>query len=321
MHLSPPSPREVPAAGSSDRSIEFQWGLIAEEDGRGILAVPADGMSWVGSGDLAIREAESGTKLVLRCRESVRLSKGTAASGSLTGRIGASDLQRATDLCGALERAEVEADPYESEIERDLEYEEWLDGWVRPARVALEARAEAVGESGVARPMNEDNPVTRGELKPFVRPMSVPTRALRRARWAASLLFVLSLGLAGGWYAERSTPLRNPVIGFLYEGATRGGAAGPVIELTKEATRFTLYLSVPPGPEYPTYELRIERDGAEVASVEGLVPARVETDVYVITELAADPFESGDYTVSLLGSRSEGPVEVALYAMRVTVDD
>lgn len=117
-----------------------EW-LVLEEEGGGagwLLVVPADTHPLAGSGDVEVPAKEAGGPLSLRCRHGERVSSGLLARGQRTGRLGEVALERVRAKRRALEAGEgAVGTVLEREVDEELEYQDWIDDVVAPAREVL----------------------------------------------------------------------------------------------------------------------------------------------------------------------------------------
>lgn len=174
-----------------------EWVVLAREPGR-LLAVPADGGTLLGSGDLALADSAAAGPLTLRCRFAVCLETGGLETGGLeTGGLGVevidprrrtavlapSDVARAHDRWLQISEGVFTGSVLGREVDEDPEYQDWLDEVVRPAHRALSELT--------ARPVPRRSAHWGGWSRSAV------------LRIAASLLVVTSALLAATWLWHR----------------------------------------------------------------------------------------------------------------------
>lgn len=134
----PPAPGDLFTLPDSG-AFGVEWVLLRPHPRRcgHMLAVPADLGALVGSGDLSVPPSTQGGGMVLRCRYAVWLNarglSGADRSGVLPEEVIEEAARKWTELVAGRE-AGLES---EREIDRDAEYQDWIDEVVAPAHRAL----------------------------------------------------------------------------------------------------------------------------------------------------------------------------------------
>jgi hypothetical protein len=182
------------------------WAVLRREPGMSErrLLVAADVNPLVGSGDLAVSGAVTGS-LTVRCRFAVWVSGQDLRVPQLLGTLPPEALAQAEALRQALEVGRPVGSFSEQETEEDPEYQDWIEDVVRPA----------VGKLARGVVVDSDASPSPAPTIPFpARPAVEPPPASRGAwmRWAAVLAF-LALGAGNGllwwWQGEKITGLRS----------------------------------------------------------------------------------------------------------------
>src|SRR6185436_4516272 len=179
--LRPPQPGDlfvVPEAGD----IPLEWALLERRPDHegGFLAVPADSVPLVGSGDIEVPLGELAAPLTLRCRFWIFLDKRIPHPDRRTGTLEPGTVARALEARRAIEAGTYVASPLAEEVDQDPEYRDWIEDVLTPARARLLERASQQrtreGSGGVPR---------------------------RTWALAASVVIALGLGMAGGLLWQR----------------------------------------------------------------------------------------------------------------------
>ena len=177
----PPEPGDIFGVEET-AGVGVEWAILARDpiDVRRLLAVPVDGGSLVGSGDLAVVEPASSGPLILRCRFGVWLDAELFDPAQRTAILGLDVTSRARDRWSQISEGLFSGSVLGREVDEDPEYQDWLDEVVAPARVAMAG----------------------GERAPQQPPGSGPrVRFDRRAllQLAAALLLVAAASVTGSW--------------------------------------------------------------------------------------------------------------------------
>ena len=167
----------VPESGEAP----LEWALLERrpEPAEGFVAVPADSVPLVGSGDVEVPPGAPAAPLTLRCHHTVILDKYLLASDRRTGTLEPGLITRALEMRRAIENRTYVASPLAEEVDQDPEYRDWIEEVITPARTRLLERASRERPPGTER---------------------VPRRT-----WAlaATVLIALGLGTAGGLLWQR----------------------------------------------------------------------------------------------------------------------
>lgn len=168
------------------------WAVLRRDakDGDAVLLVPVDTNPLVGSGDVAVTVPALGA-LSLRCGLASWRHERHLGTFRVLGSLLLTDLSRADSRWQALTAGHPVGSLSEQERDADPEYQDWIEGVVRPAHERLSASPDAAAlETPPPAPL--PRPTTPG-------PAPLPSWA----RWAAVLAF-LGLGLASGlfWWRQ-----------------------------------------------------------------------------------------------------------------------
>ncbi|HSK78847.1 MAG TPA: hypothetical protein VLQ45_20495 [Thermoanaerobaculia bacterium] len=172
---------------SRTAAFPVEWALLDRDPktpGR-LLAVPADSNPLLGSADVEIPDSALSGPLSLRCRFGAWLEAPALGGGKRTGLLEPEFLQQARNHWAALERGENPAPLLAFETDVDPEYEDWVNDVLTPARAALTAPAAEERAPAPVAPL-------RPRWTSFGNPYAL----------AASILLLVTLGLAGGMFRQ-----------------------------------------------------------------------------------------------------------------------
>lgn len=132
----PPRPGEV-FVHQATASWDVEWAVLANDAG-GLLVVPADASSLVGSADFAARDKD-GHCLTLRCRLAIRSAAGLFLGQARTAVLVDADLLQAQQRQHHVESREETGTFSERQLDEDPEYVDWIQGVLMPAVAVLRA--------------------------------------------------------------------------------------------------------------------------------------------------------------------------------------
>jgi len=313
----PPAPGDLYVLGET-AGHPVEW-LVVEEDAVGartLLLAPADTHPLVGSGDVEIRGGASGGPLAVRCRFAGWAAAAVVAAGRRTGGVPAEMVERVRERCRTLAAGTAAGTALEREADEELEYRDWIDDVVAPARAAVDAAAAVAGEGPGDRSPSPPAPERRRSRGGRASESPPRRSALRRmsggrARWAeavAALFLLATVGLSiwvAGLRREVAT-LSRPVAGVVVEEALFGeGTRGPLrVTVTPGVPYLVLYVVLGGDvPVYDRYQLRL-------------------TDRHGVLLFASEPFAGGPYTEHTLGvprrTLAQGVLRLELHGVSET---
>jgi len=168
-----------------------EWAILAREPGESgrLLAVLADTQPLAGSADVEVPPNEPAGPLSLRCRFGAWLDATRFDSARHTGTLSPEAVAQALGRRTELETGELKVSPLAYEADVDPEYEDWVRDVLVPAHAAL------------AEPASPRSPA--------VRPLRRWTSFGNPYALAASILLMVTVGLAGGllWQGGRLSDL------------------------------------------------------------------------------------------------------------------
>ena len=280
--------------------------LEYDSDGERYLVVAADPNLLVGSSDI------DGGDLSLRCSFKLWLNVEDFDAAHRTGTLEPEILQRARRKTEEIAAGEPTGSGLQRETDGDSEYQDWLDVLGRAqAQLLRKRRQRDVAEVVKAFPV----PVKVG----FSHPYAI----------AASILLVLSLGLAGGvvWQGRKIDDLEralappppaetilNMPFALLRPRDVRGEATR--LELPSGARFIHLILAVSDPEPYPEYRLDIGKEGAGTPdwSYGGL---RLTGIAEISVALPVALFSAKVYELRLYGLRGAESELLGEYALEV----
>lgn len=167
--------------------LPVEWAVLGRDPGRPglVLVVPADTNPKVGTADVEVPKGSPVAPLTLRCGFGVWIGEAQLRTARRTGdALDPQDVSAAKRVWEAREGGEPVGSLLAEEVDVDPEYRDWIEDVLIPARAALTA---APGMAQVV-------PIRRRAAF-FGNPLAV----------AASVLLMVSLGLAGGllWQDRR----------------------------------------------------------------------------------------------------------------------
>ncbi|MEM9598098.1 MAG: hypothetical protein AAGD06_27800 [Acidobacteriota bacterium] len=209
--VGPPTPGDLLKLPGSDR---LEW-LLLDGDlsvDTAVIVVPVDGFALIGSGDLEVGHGSPVGVLAVRGRHPIRLPSAVLEVASKIGVLEDGDFQRIDTRIREVEAGGIVGTMSGREVDRDPEYQDWIDHVVIPeVRSVVEryGRLEAITDSGSegdtdpepgSRPprSNDDDAPSEGRVVPF-----------RRRRGplllAATLLLAVGTALLAGraWQLNR----------------------------------------------------------------------------------------------------------------------
>jgi len=182
----PPEPGDLFVLAET-AGFPVEWAVLESRPGDPgrLLAVPADTNPLAGSADVEIPADEPAGPLTLRCRFGLWIEAARFDPTRRTGVLAPAAVARAVARRGELETGDLTSSPLAFEADADPEYEDWVREILAPAHAVL--------------------------AKPAAAPL--PLRGPSR-RWtslgnpyalAASILLLVTLGLAGGFVRQTRT--------------------------------------------------------------------------------------------------------------------
>ncbi len=278
-----------------------EWVVMAIDPAaeQGVLAVPADGGSLAGTGDIEIPETSSGGPLTLRCRFAAWLGAEHFESRARIGGLDADGLARARRRWSEIESGGWAGSILAREVDEDPDYQDWIDQVVAPARQALVAIGQSPGEAATGRAPIVGRRASRRPPFGFRPP----------ALLAASILF-LAMGVAGSmlWRRGKTETLlarRQAVAVNLAIAALEpsGGLRGEVetIRLPAAAGRVILLLVLDDSSPLPKYRVELARQGTgeSLWHNDEVLPVRDPAEIRL--DLPSSLLAPGDYQLRLLG--------------------
>ena len=167
--------------------LPVEWAVLGRDPGRPglVLVVPADTNPQAGTTDVEVPEGSPVAPLALRCAFGVWIGEARLDTARRTGDVlDPEDVSAARRVWEARERGEPVGSLLAEEVDVDPEYRDWIEDVLLPARAALTAAPASA-------------PVVPMRRRPafFGNPFAM----------AASVLLMVSLGLAGGvlWQDRR----------------------------------------------------------------------------------------------------------------------
>lgn len=278
----PPRPGDLYVLpDTADYPVE--WLVVEEEGGEAgrLLVVPADTHPLVGSGDVELPATQAGGPLSLRCRFGEWVSPGLLARGKRTGKLSDEALERVRAKRRTLDAREgAMGTVLEREVDEELDYQDWIEEVVAPAREIL-ARQKVTplrrdpGPAG-GQPPAGGLPIGPGPSGSRATDFS----AVRLPPALAALFFLATVGLTL-WVAtlrreveQLSQPtLETAVKTVEFGDETRGIEQ---VNLSGSARYLVLYLLLSDLGDYQEYRLQLtDRQGAllwesQVLTREGL---------------------------------------------------
>lgn len=135
----PPRPGDVFVIDQPGE-IAVEWVILDcdGEDGRRVLAAPADGYALAGSSDVAVSDAAPSGALVVRCGHAAGgLDAAVFATAARVGALAPEDLARARRRWAQIRDGSFTPSQRAREVDGDPDYREWLAAVVEPARQDL----------------------------------------------------------------------------------------------------------------------------------------------------------------------------------------
>jgi hypothetical protein len=276
----PPAPGDLLVLReTAGHPVEWLVAEIAGPPGAGrVLLAPADTHPLVGSGDVEVPGVASGGRLSVRCRFAAWVPAGVAAAGRRTGAVPAEPLARVRERCRMLAAGEAVGTALEREVDDELEYRDWIDEVVAPARAGVDAAGVAERTAAAARPEADERPPVPAAPERWrsrgLGPDASATRGrslrqavggLLRRRWAeaaAALFLLATIGLSIRVAALRRevATLTQPVAGVAAAEVRFGERTrGPTrVNVASDAPYLVLFLVLGDDlPAYDRYQLRI----------------------------------------------------------------
>ncbi len=182
----PPEPGEL-VLFPETAELAVEWAVLGRDPGRPglVLVVPADSNTKAGTADVEVPASSPVAPLTLRCGFGVWIGEPRLAAARRTGDVlSPQDVSAARQVWEARERGEPVGSLLAEEVDADPEYRDWIEDVLAPARSALlSPPAETAVVPLRRRPVFFGNPLAM----------------------AASVLLMVSLGLAGGllWQDRR----------------------------------------------------------------------------------------------------------------------
>ncbi len=196
----PPRPGEI-FVFAETAELSVLWAVVEHDpELRRFLVVAADPNRLVGRADVAVPPEAACGALSLRCRYALWLAAADFDTAERAVSLDPKTLERVRRKRTAIAGGESFGTLLEQETDFDPEYRDWSEVLGKAQR-ELEERYrwdEAVSLQGAKEPGIGETPATLVELRPPARSWSFGPYAL-----AASILFAVGLGLAGGLMWQR----------------------------------------------------------------------------------------------------------------------
>lgn len=187
----PPEPGDL-VLFSETATLPVEWAVLGSDPGRPglVLVVPADTNPKAGTADIEVSEESAIAPLTLRCGFGVWIGEARLRTARRTDVLDPQDVAAARQVWEARERGEPVGSLLAEEVDADPEYRDWIEDVLVPSRAALSA---APADAQVV-------PLRRRTVF-FGNPFAI----------AASVLLMVSLGLAGGlrWQGQRLEDLAS----------------------------------------------------------------------------------------------------------------
>ncbi len=306
----PPRPGDVYLfRETADQMIE--WAVVSGSAAGSFLMLAADSVPLWGSGDIEVPAGAALGPRTLRCGYSVRLDSHAFEPELRIGSLDAAVVARARKKQRLVETGSLAGSLDEEEVDSDPEYVEWQEV-LAAARAAVSRRVRPEPHADASR-------AARPRWESISSPLAM----------AASVMLVLTLGMALGWFSEarrsgelavelelaRPAPIVNPPWAILQPGRDRSETERLVVHPEGQWILVTLYL--PATEPQDQLQIRNEDSHSLVWSTDQLAKENPSPETMILLPRALLP--AGQYRLSLLRGRGGEEEVVARY--RLLVED